>query len=542
MNSSSEYEYEADYDDLEQKNIQTFYISRHLNSCNNMVDNIKWTNPSYKFSEPPLSMWGVISGLALQREPLGNFQNKVYVSCLVRTWMTAIIEYLPHANLQRNKGKSINLVVSPYIKESDLSNKYYVGQTIDKGNMPVSVDEQIEKIKYFFSFLILIQKYLEMMELKSSMEENIESYSSNILKIKNNLKQILLHKNEINIIFPSFKNKKQVKISLEYDDFNKKLKSTINELYDDYSYFDEIPKDKDFSLELQSDFDNIQEGGDDNINYNYFENVLKAFLKQNLTNNPDKEIELPLNSKKIKINSTPKKSSYFNKIPKLSAYTTSFGKESILLFIDWIKNVIRDEDEDIYIVAHSNIMQETLYNICGKIKNTIIKKKNVNDCEQGLYDIVKKQNIWELILKVKNNNFISSVNVRQGQEKPNEESEKALNYNKEKELSCGKNIENIERMIKRNEMTRQDKITKHKIIVQQGIKQPQPQPQSKLQQPENTGFFGKFKNFFTRGKGGRYKRYKKYTRKQNTQRTKTKTKKMRKNKNKNKNNLTHRRL
>ena len=547
MDTSSEYdtnEYEADYEDLEQKNIQTFYISRHLNSCNNMVDNIKWTNPSYKFSEPPLSMWGIISGLALQREPLGNFQNKVYVSCLVRTWVTAIIEYLPHANLQRNKGKSINLVVSPYIKESDLSNKYYVGKTIDKGNMPVSVDEQVEKIKYFFSFLILIQKYLEMMELKSSMEENIESYSSNILKIKNNLKQILLHKNEINIIFPSFKNKKQVKISLEYDDFNKKLKSTINELYDDYSYFDEIPKDKDFSLELQSDFDNIQQGGDDNV---YFENVLKAFLKQNLTNDPNKEIELPLNSKKIKINSTPKKSSYFNKILKLSAYTTSFGKESILLFIDWIKNVIRDEDEDIYIVAHSNIMQATLYDICGKIKNTIIKKKNVNDCEQGLHDIVKKQNIWELILKVqnvKNNNFISSVNVRQGQEKPNKESEKALNYNKEKELSCGKNIENIERMIKRDEMTRQDKITKHKIMVQQGIKQPQPQSklqQPELQQPENTGFFGKFKNFFTREKGGRYKRYKKYTRKQNTQRTKTKTKKMRKNKNKNKNNLTHRR-
>jgi hypothetical protein len=546
MDSSSEYEYESDYDDLEQKNIQTFYISRHLNSCNNMVDNIKWTNPSYKFSEPPLSMWGVISGLALQREPLGNFQNKVYVSCLVRTWMTAIIEYLPHATLQRNKGKSINLIVSPYIKESDLSNKYYVGQTIDKGNMPVSVDEQIEKIKYFFSFLILIQKYLEMMELKTTMEENIESYSSNILKIKNNLKQILLHKNEINIFFPSFKNKKQVKMSLEYDDFNKKLKSTINELYDDYSYFDEIPKDKDFSLELQSDFDKIQQGGDDDINYNYFENVLKAFLKQNLTNNPDKEIELPLNSKKIKINSTPKKSSYFNKIPKLSAYTTSFGKESILLFIDWIKNVIRDEDEDIYVVAHSNIMQATLYNICGKIKNTTIKKKNVNDCEEGLYDIVKKQNIWELILKVqnvKNNNFINYVNVRQGQEKPNNESENALNYNREKGLSCGKDIENIEKIIKRDEITRQDKISKHKIIVQQGIKQqgikqPQPQLQYKLQQPEKTGLFGKFKKFFTRGKGGRYK---KYTIKQNTRRTKTKTTTKRGKMRKNKNNLTRRR-
>ena len=67
-----EAEYESDYNIND--DVQTFYVSRHLNSCNNMVDNIKWTNPTYKFSEPPLSMWGVISGLALQRELLGNFK------------------------------------------------------------------------------------------------------------------------------------------------------------------------------------------------------------------------------------------------------------------------------------------------------------------------------------------------------------------------------------------------------------------------------------------------------------------------------------
>jgi hypothetical protein len=510
-----------DYPSNEEENEQTFYVSRHLNSCNNMVDNIKWTNPSYKFSEPPLSMWGVISGLALQREPLGNFQNKVYVSCLVRTWMTAIIEYLPYTSLQRNKGaKSLNLVVSPYIKEADLSNKYYVGQTIDTGNMPINVDEQIEKIKYFFSFLVLIQKYVKQMKSKTTSEDRQQSYNNNIMKIQTNLDKILLNKNEINIIFPSFKNRKEVKISLEYDDTDKKLKSTTNELYDDYSYFDKISKDKEFSLELLG-----TEGQQGGTNYNYFEAVLNSFLEQNSTKS-DEVIDVFLGSKKLKINSISKKD-IFNKIPNVSAYTTSFGKESILLFIDWIKNVMRVSDEDIYVVAHSNIMQATLYNICGKIKNNIIKKKNVNDCQAGLYDIVKKQNIWELIIKVKDENLITSVEVRPGQEKPNNVSKRALNYGKEKELSCGKNMQNLDMMIKENDIIVE--APKNIIRVQQGIKQLQPQAQPQLQQPEKKGLFGKIKNFFTRGKGGR-----KYTRRGKTRtkmrgRTRTMKRKMRKN-------------
>jgi hypothetical protein len=507
-----------DYPSNEEENEQTFYVSRHLNSCNNMVDNIKWTNPSYKFSEPPLSMWGVISGLALQREPLGNFQNKVYVSCLVRTWMTAIIEYLPHTSLQRNKGaKSLNLVVSPYIKEADLSNKYYVGQTIDTGNMPININEQIEKIKYFFSFLVLIQKYIKQLKSKTTSDDKQQSYN-NIMKIKTNLDKILLNKNEINIIFPSFKNKKEVKISLEYDAQDKKLKSTSNELYDDYPYLDKIPKDKEFILELEG-----QQGG---TNYNYFESVLNVFLKQNVKKS-NEVIDVPLGSKKLKINSISKKN-IFNKIPNVSAYTTSFGKESILLFIDWIKNVMRVTDEDIYVVAHSNIMQATLYNICGKIKNTIIKKKNVNDCQAGLYDIVKKQNIWELIIKVKDENLITSVEVRPGQEKPDNESKRVLNYGKEKELSCGKDMQNLDMMIKENDMIVE--APKNIIRVQQGIQQPQLQ-EPQLQQPEKKGLFGRIKNFFTRGKGGRRTKTRRRMKTRTIKKIKTKTikRKMRKN-------------
>jgi len=514
MSYSSDYEeeYEPDYDDDVLENSQTFYISRHLNSCNNMVDDAKWTNISYKFAEPPLSMWGIISGLALQRKLLGNFKNKVYVSCLVRTWMTAIIEYFPHTTSQ-----VLDLIVSPYIKESDLSNTYYVGQTIDAGNMPESVAVQIEKIKYFFSFLRLMQQYFKRMKSQNSDEYRKKSYDENILKIQMNLNEILKGGNKINIIFPTFstiKNGKKIyidyKIYLNYDESIKnlvsvfELKENKNKItstdssYEVDPYFYKIKKNDDFTLSTESE-NEIQQGGDDDVNYNYFKSMLKTFLEQNLTNDPDEVIDLndkPF--KPLKINKKIKKSNYFNRSSKVGIYTTSFGKESVLLFIDWIKNVIQDQDQNIYVVAHSNIMQATLYNICEKINNAIIKKKNVNDCHEGLYNIVKKQNIWELIIKV-NNDSITSVKVRQGQDKPDNNSKKVINYGREKGLSCGKDVNNIERMLSSKQ--KQSEEVKHRPIIVQGKKMQQSMIEP-INQPK--GLLGKFKHFFTKKQGGKY--------------------------------------
>ena len=520
---SDEYEYEPDYNYDNVK--QTFYISRHLNSCNNMVDDAKWTNVTYKFTEPPLSMWGIISGLALQRKLLGTFNNKVYVSCLVRTWMTAIIEYFPHTS------GTLDLIVSPYIKEADLSNKYNVGQTIDSGNMPINVKEQVEKIKYFFYFLRLIKKYMKKYsdEFKSltidgiKIDENI--YNNNILKIQENLDKILKDGNKINIIFPTFsmykRNKKvyiDYKISLKYDESINKLVSTF-ELREDKKYvnpyevdpyFYRIKKEQDFTLKLEDPerLERNQDGGDNSeINYNYFISVLKAFLKQkNLIKSEPEDIELSgfkSNNKPLKIINTLKKSGFFSRIPKVGIYTTSFGKESMLLFIDWIKNVMKDDDDNIYVVAHSNIMQETLYNICGTIKNRVVKKKNVEQtCQEGLYNIVKKQNIWELILEVdRNEESITNVKVRRGQEKANEASKQVLNYNREKELSCGKNIENLENIEKMPIKVTQNK-NKVPPRASNITEEDYYQEEEPVVQPPPKTFFGKIGDFFRR-RGGR---------------------------------------
>ena len=136
---------------------------------------------------------------------------------------------------------------------------------------------------------------------------------------------------------------------------------------------------------------------------------------------------------------------------------------------------------------------------------------------------MKKQNIWELILKV-DGETINSVNVRQGQNKPDSNSKNILKYGREKELSCGKDIERI--------ILEQNQAPKHRQIIAQGQRIPQNPIQEQVQvqelEPESKpkGFFGKIKNFFTRKRGGKYtfkyknknknKKNKKYNSKKNT--------------------------
>jgi hypothetical protein len=272
--------------------------------------------------------------------------------------------------------------------------------------------------------------------------------------------------------------------------------------------------------------------------------VLKAFLKQkNLIKSEPEDIELSgfkSNDKPLKIIGTLKKSGFFTRIPKIGIYTTSFGKESMLLFIDWIKNVMKDKDDDIYVVAHSNIMQETLYNICGTIKNRVIKKKNVEQtCQEGLYDIVKRQNIWELILEVdRNDDYITNVKVRRGQEKANEASKQVLNYNREKELSCGKNIENLENIEKMPIKVIQNK---NKVPIKEQKQNEEDYYQVEQEEEpvvqQNNTFFGKIGNFFRR-RGGkqtiknkrRQKNKTKNNRRMKTRRIKTRRIKTRRNK------------
>ena len=167
------------------ESIQQFCISRHLRSCNNITDDI-----SQKIAEPALSVWGIITGLTMTRDIKGSFNNKVYVSCLVRTWMTAIIEYMPHLN----NSNELTLIVSPYIKE------FHIANYIDQGNLPIPLKSQFVKLMEFFDYLVVLQDYaINFIKPKTQYLNSIESH---VYTINNNLDKILTDGNRIVIQFP----------------------------------------------------------------------------------------------------------------------------------------------------------------------------------------------------------------------------------------------------------------------------------------------------------------------------------------------------
>ena len=108
--------------------IKEFIISRHANSCNNLKQEKKGKfsalDRAYEL-DPGITTFGILSTLikahkindipeaelnGRQKYKLEEDGNKnVYVSCLLRTWFTALCLYLPDND-------NMTLMVSPYLK------------------------------------------------------------------------------------------------------------------------------------------------------------------------------------------------------------------------------------------------------------------------------------------------------------------------------------------------------------------------------------------------------------------------------------------
>lgn len=152
---------------------KTFIGFRHLESCNNLKDQ-KGGAGLDKDLDPGASMWGVLQGLCISRQNEGSAQNKgllegdelnqvdVHVSCLVRTWMTAILIYLPLLV----PGGTLHLKISPFLKETDQGEKAPIGlntgnKRLDLGNMPENRFAQLRKIKRFLKTLFEMGNVLD---------------------------------------------------------------------------------------------------------------------------------------------------------------------------------------------------------------------------------------------------------------------------------------------------------------------------------------------------------------------------------------------
>ena len=201
--------------DVEDPDGLQFTITRHAHSCNNLKEGKSDSNTqflktyiplvgkkiqgavkNYNFfdrtseHDPGLSFYGVLATLLKTSRISGRYNSDtVFVSCLVRTWMTAILLYLPNIT-----NDTLTLVISPFIKEKhkelgtiakqmvvaaltrmryteknpdtirDSNNGGYT--TIDGGNLPKDIGEQIIMLIHFFKNLSVFYQHLKNKEKK----------------------------------------------------------------------------------------------------------------------------------------------------------------------------------------------------------------------------------------------------------------------------------------------------------------------------------------------------------------------------------------
>lgn len=168
-------------------------ITRHARSCNNEVKyriNLKETDPS-------IVNRGIFQTILFAEENRTKFQSDyVYVSCLLRTWITAICLYsIGQANL--------TLHISPYLKEKYtwISKKSNI--KIEKGNHPVLLKESIPKLLKFLNNIDTIFKKTNKLNNKKKIIENFKLPNKLILKIEqfnDTTKEIIIERENQNFI------------------------------------------------------------------------------------------------------------------------------------------------------------------------------------------------------------------------------------------------------------------------------------------------------------------------------------------------------
>lgn len=112
------------------------YVTRHGLSCNNITGNT--VGALRKGWDPSLTSKGVETAKKLLEEKLVNVPRPqyVYVSSLIRTWMTAALVY----GTDDTPDTPLTLIVSPHLKE-----KHSTSHSYDLGNKPETPANQLLK-------------------------------------------------------------------------------------------------------------------------------------------------------------------------------------------------------------------------------------------------------------------------------------------------------------------------------------------------------------------------------------------------------------
>ena len=116
---------------------------RHANSCNN-------ANAGKRFGkdmEPGLTVEGITKTIALANGNTNFNSNSIFVSCLYRTWCTAVLLY-------GQEDEVLNLYISPFLKEKHT----FLGigplkKEIQRGNHPKPFSHMVVKFKTFLDHI-----------------------------------------------------------------------------------------------------------------------------------------------------------------------------------------------------------------------------------------------------------------------------------------------------------------------------------------------------------------------------------------------------
>jgi hypothetical protein len=128
--------------------MNTYTFIRHGYSCANLFKSQK-SYQQITDPDPSLTTYGILTHLKTIPPKPENFNGKVFVSSLIRTWQTAILEYGSYS-------EPLTIIISPYIKEKHYQSKvdvFNVLSSLDVSNIPLPLDQQIQKMKKFMSML-----------------------------------------------------------------------------------------------------------------------------------------------------------------------------------------------------------------------------------------------------------------------------------------------------------------------------------------------------------------------------------------------------
>jgi len=114
-----------------------FQFSRHLLSCNNVGEGKLFID-----FEPSATIDGIYKTILFSINNKSYNFNKIYVSNLLRTWITATIMY--GSNIK--KTDTLTLYISPYLKE-----RHFI--LLRRGNYPKEIQHMLKKFLFFLENL-----------------------------------------------------------------------------------------------------------------------------------------------------------------------------------------------------------------------------------------------------------------------------------------------------------------------------------------------------------------------------------------------------